>query len=70
MNNTTDQKFDFSVGELSSVEQKKLYEYWLDIRKDKLMPARKDFDPMKLHKVLPFIIMEDVLVALCALKYV
>ena len=26
------------------------------------MPSRKDFDPMQIPKVLPFIVMEDVLV--------
>ncbi|MDG1995639.1 MAG: PAS domain-containing protein [Emcibacteraceae bacterium] len=61
MGSADNQKFDFSVDELTSKEQRDIYQYWLDIRKNKLMPARKDFDPMKIPRVLPFIVMADVL---------
>lgn len=60
MNNVNDQNFDFHENELSSEEQVELYKYWLAIKGNKSMPDRKDFDPMKLPRVLPYIIMNDV----------
>ena len=51
--------FDFSIDELSK-EQRLFYEYWLDIKGDRIMPARADFDPADLPKVLPLLSLEDV----------
>ncbi len=52
--------FDFTVHDLSSEEQKTLYKHWLDLKGDRLMPARADFDPVNVPKVLPYLSLEDV----------
>lgn len=60
MSVTVRQKVDFSVNELSSPQQVAFYEYWLSIKGDKDLPLRDDFNPMKIPKTLPYIIMEEV----------
>ena len=60
MNGMIKQKVDFSINELSSQEQIAFYEYWLSLKGDKVLPSRSDFNPMKIPKSLPFIIMEEV----------
>jgi len=51
--------FDFSQDDLSK-EQKLFYEYWLKIKGDRQMPARSDFDPVDLPRVIPYLSLEDV----------
>lgn len=51
---------DFSINELSSPEQVAFYQYWQLIKGDKELPSRADFDPMKIPKSLPYLIMEEV----------
>lgn len=56
-----DQNFDFSLEELSTHEQRGLYEYWLEIKGSSGLPSRKLFNPMTLPSALPYIVMMDVL---------
>lgn len=52
--------FNFNENDLTSDKQINLYKYWLQLKGDKLMPTRADFDPMKIPKSLPNIILTDV----------
>ena len=52
--------FNFTVDDLSSDEQKIFYQHWLDLKGDRKMPARSDFDPINVPKLLPFLSLEDV----------
>jgi hypothetical protein len=51
--------FDFSVEDLSH-EQKVFYDYWLELKRDRLMPMRADFNPMKHPRIAAFLSLEDV----------
>jgi PAS domain len=37
-----------------------LFRVWDEIRGDRLLPGRSDFDPMKIPELLPYIFMDDV----------
>ncbi len=52
--------FAFTPDDLSE-EQAALYDYWNKIRGSRKMPARADFDPIDLPKIIPFLSLEDVL---------
>ncbi len=60
MNDSTTKYFDFSKDDLSSPAQIAFLEYWKNIKGDKPMPSRVDFDPMKISVSLPHIIVNDV----------
>lgn len=51
--------FDFSQDDLSE-EQKMLHKYWLETKGDRLMPARSDFNPADLARVVSYLSLEDV----------
>ncbi|MCC3861128.1 PAS domain-containing protein [Pseudemcibacter aquimaris] len=55
-----EQHFDFDRNELSSKEQLALYDYWLELKGSRDLPARSDFNPMKVPTALPYIVMQDV----------
>ena len=52
--------FNFTIDDLSSEEQVAFYQHWLELKGDKVMPARSDFDPINVPKLLPFLSLEDV----------
>ncbi len=54
------QNFDFAKVDLSSAAQVAFYDYWQEIRGDRLMPSKADFDPMRIPQSLPYIVMEGV----------
>jgi len=51
---------DFSKADFTSSRQHMFYDYWLEIKGDRLMPSRSDFSPFRLPRVLSSIIMVDV----------
>lgn len=52
--------FDPTVLEQSSTAIRSFYHYWCDIRGDRAMPRRADFDPMDIPGHLPGILLVDV----------
>ncbi len=61
MDTVSVENYNFTENDLTSVEQIIFYNYWLIIKGERVMPKRTDFDPMQIPKVLPYILMEDVL---------
>jgi hypothetical protein len=49
-----------SVEELSSSTARELYVYWQLVRRDRLMPARADIDPVELKRILPFVMLSKI----------
>ncbi len=51
--------FAFTPDDLSE-EQAALFDYWNKIKDGRRMPARADFNPIDLPKIIPFLSLEDV----------
>ena len=51
---------DFTVDDLPVRKMRDLYQYWLNIRGDKLMPSRADFNPADIVAILPHITIVNV----------
>jgi len=52
---------DINPQNFTSDKQRDLYDYWLKIKKDHLMPSRKDFNPVDIPHILSSIWMADVI---------
>lgn len=46
---------DFEISDISNVKMKSVYEYWLKIKGDRLIPSREDINPAEITSVLPHI---------------
>ncbi len=46
---------------LASAKLRELRDYWLSARGERRMPSRRDIDPIAIPKLLPFIVLTDVL---------
>ncbi|WP_417321215.1 PAS domain-containing protein [Emcibacter sp.] len=52
---------DFTTDNLTSEYQHDIYRYWQEIRSDRNMPARKDFNPLHVPEALGNLMLVDVL---------
>ena len=46
---------NFTIGEIKNEKMAAIYQYWLNIKGDKLMPARRDINPSDIPRLLPHI---------------
>lgn len=46
---------NFTVSDIKDERMASIYQYWLDIKGDKLMPARRDINPSEIPTLLPHI---------------
>ncbi|WP_321389863.1 PAS domain-containing protein [Emcibacter sp.] len=51
---------DFTTDDLTSDYQNKFYKYWQEIRGDRAMPARRDFNPLHVPDALGNLMLVDV----------
>lgn len=50
---------DFSDGDFTAKYQQDLYDYWLKVKGERTMPARRDISPHDFVPILPMIMMFD-----------
>ena len=50
----------FSIDDIDIDEMVEIYQYWLDVKGDKLMPSRADINPVDIPKLLPNITLARV----------
>ncbi len=51
---------DFNIDDMPNDVMRDIYQYWLDMRGDRLMPSRSDLKPEQIARLLPYIVLVDV----------
>lgn len=55
--------------QICSTRVKRAYAYWDTLRRDRVMPARGDIDPLQIPDLLPFVVLTEVLPEAPWLRY-
>jgi len=51
---------NFNIDDMPNDVMRDIYQYWLDMRGDRLMPSRADLKPEQIARLLPYIVLVDV----------
>ncbi|MBL4801949.1 MAG: PAS domain-containing protein [Emcibacter sp.] len=53
-------RYNFTVNDLPNDVLRKIYQYWLGMKRDRIMPSRADLKPEEILSLLPYISLVDV----------